>query len=605
MKNRVIRVDLTSKKVEYSELPEKISRQYIGGAGVGAYLLYNEVPPGVKWDDPENILIIGTGPLNGTVVAGSGSFCAVSKGPLTNGATSSQANGFFGAYLRLSGFETIVIKGISDEWVYLYIHNGTVEIRNARHLVGMDTYKTGEEIKKELLAASKKDLSVFSVGPAGENLVKFAAIVGDEGHVVAHNGQGAVMGKKRLKAFVAGKSGKIFNTPNDAILSDLNKQALERTKTERPGIYYKGTSFQVPSYVQKGLLPIKNLTTNLFSDYEKLDGEYYRSHFKLKPQPCWRCPLKHIHRMEVTEGPYKGYVGEEPEYELVAGWGSNIDNRDPGAVVMLSDTVDRLGFDSNEASWLISFVMECYEKNILNIHDTDGIEMTWGNVEAARAMLHKIARREGFGNILAEGVMRSAEKIGGEALNMAVYVKKGHAPRGHDHRARWIEMADTATSDQGTVAAGPQFVEDVWSPGALTDSLTQRRVRAFVDSTVVCAFPQNLTSTNKTDYLVAMVNAATGWELSEQDPNRITLRIDNVFRAFNVRHGLTPAVELPSPRWGSAQVDGPLMAKSIMPYWNEILDEYYKKMGWDRISGKPLPETLRNLDLDYIVDDLW
>jgi aldehyde:ferredoxin oxidoreductase len=272
---------------------------------------------------------------------------------------------------------------------------------------------------------------------------------------------------------------------------------------------------------------------------------------------------------------------------------------------MLTDTVDRLGVDGNEASWLIAFVMECYEKGVLTKSDTGGIEITWGNVEAARALLHKIALREGIGDILAEGVMRAAQKIGGEALSMAVYIKKGHAPRGHDHRVRWLEMVDTATSDCGTVAVGPQPVKDPFSPEDIVATLTKKRIRSFLDSLVLCAFPSNSTASDKTGPLVEMLNAATGWDYTESEAKKTALRIDNLLRAFNMRHGLTPDLEDLSPRYSSAQKDGPIKAKSVRPYWKDMLKKYYQNMGWDRKSGKPFPETLKALGLEELIDDLW
>ncbi len=223
--NNVARVNLANGHITYETIDETICRKYIGGVGIGAHLLYGEVPPGIDWDSPRNRLIICSGPLNGTPLAGSGSFCVVTKGALTNGGASSQANGFFGAFMRLSGFETILIQGAAPDWVYIYIHDGVVELRDAGHLVGKDTLETEKLVKGEL-ERKGRDLSVHSIGPAGENLARFACIVGDEGHVVAHNGAGAVMGSKRLKAVAAGRGGREIKIQDKARLSALNKRNL-------------------------------------------------------------------------------------------------------------------------------------------------------------------------------------------------------------------------------------------------------------------------------------------------------------------------------------------------------------------------------------------
>ena len=600
---RVLRVNLTEKKIDVDRLNDETSRKYLGGLGMGARLLYDEVAPKAAWNGSENRLILSAGPLEGTPVAGAGSFCVVTKGALTGGATSSQANGYFGAFLRLSGFDTVVIEGASEDWVYLYVHDGTAELRNASHLSGKDTWETESSIKKELGGEAAAS-SVYGVGPAGENLIRFSSIVGDRGHVAAHNGIGAVMGSKKLKAFAAARGNEPIEIKDNDQLRGMNKKMLERAKAETRE-YEEGTSFLLDVHMKHGVVPVKNLTTNVFPDYERLTGKYYRTHFPLKPHPCWRCPLKHCHIITVTEGPYKGYVADEPEYECFAGWGPLIGQSDPGAAIMLSDTTDRLGFDNNEASWLMAFVMECYERGIITKSETDGLEMNWGNVEAAREMLHRIAFRKGMGNVLAEGVMRAAEALGREALNVGVYVKKGQAPRGHDHRARWLEMLDTATSDCGTIAVGPQKVEDQLSPTAVVDTLTGKRIRTFVDSLVICAFPSATMLGSKIDYLVSMLSAITGWDYTEDEAMRTGRRIDNVLRAFNIRHGILPDLEFPSPRYGSAQVDGPVKAESVMPHWNSMIDAFYHRMGWDKETGKPLPETLVSLGLEDVAADLW
>lgn len=601
---RVLRVNLTNGQISKQEIDDAKTRKYLGGLGMAARFLYDEVLPETEWSSPHNRLILSAGPLNGTLVAGTGSFSIVTKGPLTNGAASSQANGFFGAFLRLSGFEVVAIEGVSDQWVYLYIHDGTAEIRSASHLLRKDTWETESAIKKEI-GGRESELSVYSIGPAGEHLVKFASIVGDRGHVAAHNGIGAVMGSKRLKAFVAAGGRNPVPVKDDDGLRELNRKMLERAKTDTRE-YEEGTSFLLAEHVKHGTLPIKNLTTNVFTDFERLTGRYYRTHFELKPHPCWRCPLKHCHVMTVTEGPYKGYVADEPEYELFAGWGPLIGQTDPGAAVMLSDVTDRLGFDGNEASWLMAFVMECYERGIITKTDTSGLEMNFGNVEAARQMLHMIARREGIGNVLAEGVMRAGQTIGGEAPNIGVYVRKGHAPRGHDHRGRWLEMLDTATSDCGTIAVGPQRVEGTpFTPDAVVATLAGKRIRTIVDSLVICMFPSATMLHNNLDILVPMVRLVTGWDYTEEEARTTGRRIDNLLRAFNVRHGILPEVEIPSPRYGSAQVDGPVKAESVMPHWEYMVSAYYEKMGWDRKTGKPFPETLLRLGLDDVAKDLW
>ena len=599
-------INLSNRTVSYIEFPEKILREYLGGIGIGARILYDRVKPGTEWDSPENCLIIAGGPLNGINLAGSGAFCAVTKGPLTNGATSVQANGFFGAYLKKSGLDGLIIEGAADDWVYLHIGHGVVEIRDAGELSGLDTLETEEKVK-ELIDNPGHQSSVFGIGPAGEKLVKFAALVGDKGHVAGHNGVGAVLGSKKLKAMAVERGNTKTPLFDLERVSNLSKQIIADAK-ENSAQMEKGTSHLLKKAIPTGILPYKNLTSNVVGDeYLKLGGEYYREKFDLKREPCYACPSSHCHQITVTEGPYKGFTGDEPEYELMAGMGSLIGNSDPGAAIMLSNELDRVGVDGNEGSWLCAFVIEMFERGILNVEDTDGLELRWGNVEAVRALIHKIANREGIGNILAEGVMRAARHLGGEALNIAVYQNKGHAPRGHDHRSRWTEMFDTAVSGCGTIESTHTKLspDDAVSPEAVANALHKGKTRCFVDSLVVCMFPTQTMTSMKIDHLVELINAATGWDYSGDEAAAQSLRVVNLLRAFNVRHGITPEVERPSVRYGSVPADGPSKGRDVMQVWDETLDRYYNLMGWDRVTGRPRQETLQKLGLGDVVRDLY
>lgn len=612
---RLLRVDLTGKKVTDEVLDEETVRNYVGGTGFGARVLYNEVLPGVEWAHPDNRVIIATGPLGGTRMAGSGTFSLVTKGPLTNGATATQANGYLGAYLRFNGLAGVVFQGTSDRWVYLYIHDGKGEIRDAESLLGKDTWETEDAIKKEL-GYTERGMSVFCIGPAGENLVKFAGVIGDKGHAAAHNGAGAVLGSKRLKAIAVAR-GKV-GVPlydSDAVAS-LAAQVHEDAISTPAGknSFDWGTSMNFPGMLATGMLPIKNMNTNLFPGYEPFLGENYRKSksFELTPNPCWACSAHHLNIMKVVDGPYAGYIGEEPEYECWSELGPNLMNYDVPAVFVLSNEVDRLGFDLNEAGWLMSFVVDCYERGIITKEDTDGLEMKWGNAEAVRQMLHKVAKREGFGNLLAEGIKRAAEQIGGDALKYAAYIQKGHAPRGHDHRARWTEELDYATSNQGTIETGPiAGIPAEFNLPAFTEPYSPDQValmvakfkpkRQFIDLLGVC----NMRVGGNFTLLVNLVNAATGWNMTAEDAITVTEREVNLMRAFNIRHGVTTQVEAPSILYGSVPVDGPAKGKDIKAHWDYMLDAYYKHMGWDRKTGRPLKETLSKLGLEKESKDLW
>ncbi len=610
---RVLRVDLTRGALSTEETDEQTRRKWVGGSGFGAKVLYEEVPPGVEWDDPRNRLIIASGPLAGTSVMGSGTFSAVTKGPMTNGATTTQANGFLGAYLKFAGFDAIILQGQAASWQYLYLHDGTAELREAGHLLGKDTWEVQDAITAEL-GKKERDLSVFGVGPAGENMIRYAAIAGDRGHIAGHNGAGAVLGAKKLKAIVAERSGQRVPVYDQQALRQAADAIIEAILADPAAstTYHWGTSMSYAAGYAAGWLPVKNYTTNLFPQYRDFLGENYRPRYDLKRAPCFACRTRHLHIMTIKDGPYAGFVGEEPEYELFASWGSLVGQTDVDAAVVIANEVDRLGFETNELGWVVAWAMECYEKGIITKEDTEGLELTWGNVNAIRALIRRIAHREGkFANILAEGVKRAAAQLGRGSDQLAIYTGKGTTPRTHDHRGRWIELIDTVTSNTGTMEIGqPTFAGELGAPTkpdpfsptdmALVAGKTNGRM-LFEDCLGTCRF----TTRTQLALLLAAVNAATGWDMNLDEAMAVGRRIANLVRAFNLRHGIPSSLEFPSERYASTPVDGPAAGKSIRPHLPAILDTYYELMGWDRASGRPRPETLRALGLAYVVPDLW
>lgn len=609
---KCLRVDLTTGHLADEVFDADLLRRWIGGSGLGARILQDEVAPGTGWDDPANRLILASGPLGGTKVMGSGTFSAVTKGPLTNGAVTTQANGFLGAFLKFCGYDGLIFQGAADRLVYLYVHEGGAELRDASHLAGKDTWETQEVLSAELSSGPTR-LSVFSIGPAGEHLVKFAGIAGDRGHVAGHNGSGAVMGSKRLKAIAVARGSGRCAPAHPRHLADLAEQLVERLKAHPASrhTYRWGTSMGFTGAEAGGWLPVRNYTTNVFPEHGDFMGDVVRSTFEIKPHPCWACQMHHCHIMKVTQGPATGYVGEEPEYEQWAAWGPVIGNTDPGLAVQLSNEVDRLGFENNETGWLIGWVMECYERGFLTRAQLDGLDLRWGNAGAALALLRKVARREGIGDLLAEGVMRAAQRIGGEAAQCAVYTQKGNSPRGHDHRARWTEFLDTCTSSTGTIETGPIFFPEEFGLPAQSDPFDWEAVAAgvakakgrliFEDCLGACRF------CTRTDvsFLAELLNAATGWDFSKDEALAVGQRTANLLRVFNIRHGITGEVDRPSLRYGSVPVDGAAKGRDIGAVFDKMRTRYYALLGWDTATGKPLPETLRALGLAPEAASIW
>jgi aldehyde:ferredoxin oxidoreductase len=602
---RLAEVNLSSGCVKEEVLDEATVKKWVGGAGLGAKILLEEVPPGIEWDSPENRLVFTAGPLAGTMMFGSGTFNVATKGPMTNLAGVSQANGYFGAYLRLSGFDGLVLRGRSEEWVTLWIHDGRVEIRPAAGLLGLDAWETEDAVRAEL-GAGERDVSVFAIGPAGEHGVRYAAIVGDRGHVASKNGVGAVMGSKRVKAIVVSRGS--FEVPvyDPHALRLANLECFEAAKAF--GTTWKwGTGGGFSNLARSGALPVKNYTTSLYPEHESMNGQTLRTKFEVRSMPCFRCAISHVKEVTVTEGPYAGFTGEEPEYEQLAAWGSQIGNTDLGATVMLTREVDRLGLDCNEASWAIGWAMECFEKGVFTLWETDGLDLSWGSVESVRTLLGRIARREGFlGGLLAEGVMRASRKVGGAAEQWAIYTMKGYTPRGHDHRGggRWPELFDTCVSDTGTIQAAwsgihPQFVdqpplEDVFDHAEVSRVVGDfAGYRTFDDCLGICRL-----AAPHPKPLLACFNAVTGWDWTLRDAREAGLRVITALRLFNLRHGHDPKNERPSARYGSVPVDGPAEGRDIMSRWEEMRSDYYRRMGFDPKTGIPTAETLKRLGLE-------
>jgi aldehyde:ferredoxin oxidoreductase len=610
---KILRIDLSSNTITSESLDEPKLKKYIGGATLGIKFISDEVPPGIEWSDSANRLFLGTGPLTGTRISGSGSTAVVSKGPLTNGITSTQANGFFGAYLKFSGFDALILQGVAPDWSYLYIHDGLIEIKDAGFLRGKTTTEVDALLKKELNKGNR-EISVLSIGPAGENLVKFACISTDMGHMAAHNGVGAVMGSKKLKAIVIERTKNPVHLKNSEAIIGIGKELLNIAMNNIPRPHVEGTVGGVLMGTATGSLCVKNYTTSINTMGPEVLQTYsyqsIRSRFDAKPSPCWACPAKHCHMMKIQEGKYTGREFEEPEYEGMATFSSLVGIEDVTTSAVLASEVDRLGMDINETGWVIAWLLECYEKKIITSKDTDGLEMKWGNSEAIMTMLNKIARREGFGNILAEGVMRASQKMGKESQKLAVHTQKGNTPRSHDHRSMWMELFDTCVSNLGTLEAhsvapykllGIPLPVDTYNPKVVP--VVNAKIKGamlFEDSMVTCRFNTN----TNLELLCQAVNAATGWNLNLQDSMTIGKRAVNMARVFNLEHGIKAELDAPSLRYGSTPLDGLNAGRGILPHWKKMLRAYYRMMGWDEKTGKPLPQTLISLGLEELIPRL-
>jgi aldehyde:ferredoxin oxidoreductase len=610
---KLLRVDLGRRRVWAEPWSPEAMREQLGGIGLGAMILYRETRRGrrgnVAWDAPDNRLVLATGPLAGLPVWGTGGLTVVTIGALTNGPTSTQANGFFGANLKYSGYDAIVVQGQARSWVYLYIDDDTVELRDARHLLGKDTWETQDALHAEFGLAGHA-LSVYSIGPAGESRVRFAAIQGDYGHVASKNGCGAVMGAKRLKAVAIRRGTRALGAADPRGLVQAADDIAHDLKTDPSAatLYRFGTLPGVVNLSKLGVLPIRNYTTNVTdADLSLWEAPRLREAFPHRGHQCNACGMHHCHIQVLPRN--GGELVDEPEYE---GWscGWTIGSTDREQISWLNTRLDRACVDLNEFGWVCGWVMECQERGLIT-REQLGFDLRWGDVEGAYRLLQMICRREGLGDLLAEGVKRAAERLGGEAQQCAIYTGKGASPRGHDHRGRWEEMLDTCTSSTATMETGnpvhqtevglPARINPFDGPAVARGVAGMRGRRHFEDSLGVCIF----TTRTRLENLCRALAAATGWTYTPDEAMRFGRRTAAINRAVALRCGLGPELEHPSARYGSTPVDGPAKGQAIAEQWEQMLAVWYAEVGYDRKTGKPLPATLRALGLDWLARELW
>lgn len=610
---KMLRVDLTKELITEEKVDEAILRNFVGVSGLGVKIMYDEVPPDIEWNDPRNRIIWLTGPLTGSKTPGSGLYGVATKSPLSNRFGVSHANGYFGPRMKFAGFDGVIFQGAARRWVYLYLHDGVAELRDAAHLLGRDTWETEEMLQKEI---GEPKVSVSCIGPAGENLVKYAGICSDRGHICSSNGCGAVAGSKKLKAIVA-HGNAVVSIHDKSRFTAAVKDWHEQNQTTLWGtmIPSLGTNAQFSAGHDMGFLPVKNLTSNTFPDHPKFNGDQLRAYYQGKPHPCYACRFTHCHEIKIKSGPHKGAIVEESEYEATAAFSSVIGNTDVDACEWLNNLNDRLGMDVKEQAFTIGLAFECYEKGLITKKDTDGLELKWGNVQAVETLLHKIARRNGFGDVLAEGVMRAAQKIGGDAPKFAVYNKKGHAPHVQDHRGMWAMLFGMAMTDLGAGTAGdmgdlgdlaPSLGGAIMDPSLAFSAEVIPKISAqmghrgnFIDCLGVCMFVSGVLL--KT--VAETVSAVTGWDFTWREAVDVGDRVANMMRLFNIRCGQTREHDWMSPREYEAPTEGPAKGISAAPVWDKMLDIYYEAMGWDK-AGRPLPETLKRLGLDSVAKDL-
>lgn len=617
---KILHVDLSKSTTFIEEPDDSFYRKYLGGQAMGMYYLLKDFHCGADALSPENILAITLSITTGVPISGQSRVIVTAKSPMTGGIGTSEAGGFWPAEAKFAGFDGIIITGKASKPVYLWINNGSVEIRDASHLWGKTTGETEASLRSEL---GDKNIQVLQIGPAGERLVRFAAIMNTRARANGRTGMGAVMGSKNLKAVVVRGNQKpqIADPAGFKELAAWGVQNLEKSDANYTAVY--GTSGGVQSNQMAGNLPTRNWTSGVFEGYMSLAGETMAETILKDRDTCYACVLRCKRVVEINEGPFKvdpQYGG--PEYEPIGEFGSlcGIDNL--AAIARASQICNMYGVDAIQTGGTIAWLMDCYSKGLITKEDTGGLDMNFGNADAMVQMTEMIATRQGLGDLLAEGMDKAAKKFGPEAQRLTVTVKglalAAHMPQPKRSLAL-IYAANPYGADHMAHEHDPSYggyparmsALDLTDPQPL-QVLNTAKVRYtfvtetyfnFLNSLGVCQFVWGPGwQLYGPDQTIQMINAVTGWNFTVKEALEVGERSLNMLRAFNSRESITSKEDkLPEkmyqPLKGGA-TDGVRVDPAEM---ETALTEYYEMAGWDQ-NGCPTASKLTELGLSWVLE---
>ena len=590
-------VDLTKRNSIRKPLSQEFATQYIGGRGFGAKLLYDEVQPNADPLSPENRIILATGPLTGTSAPGS-KMSMIAKSPATGGYADSSLGGVFGPQLKFAGYDVVVVAGRSRKPIYLSIRNDEVEFCDATGLWGVNCSLAEEAIRKELGDART---AVATIGLAGERLVNFACVTHKGGRQAGRCGMGAVMGSKNLKGVAAW--GNEHVSLADPVEFDKTVGKARRLLTENPSNFQKyGTAEHVTVSNEMGSLPTRNYSTGTFEGAETISGETMYETIVDGSRGCFACPVGCSKCSTVKDGPHKGTAVEGPEYETIAMLGSNCGIADIRTIAKANLLCDELGMDTISTGNVVGFAMECYQRGIIGKDDTDGLELEFGNEEAFLRVIELIGNREGLGQILSQGVRRAAESFGSESNKFAMHTKglewSAYECRGALGQALGYALVDRG-ADHNRIWCTDFFISpDKSSPQAMAElAFKHQRSRSACDLLGICRF---ISYQFSFDYYAKMMSQATGLETSADDIMNASERVFNLTRLYNMREGFTRKDDSVPMRCFVDQVpSGPTKGKLLDPErFNQALEAFYEISGWDKQTGAPLRNKLRDLALE-------
>jgi aldehyde:ferredoxin oxidoreductase len=626
----ILRIDLSHERIVKEALGEEFAAKYAGGRGFNAKVLFDEVKPGIDPLSPDNKLILGVGPCNGTLVPGSSRLTISAKSPLSGSIGDSNCAASLGARLKYAGYDMVIIEGKAKRPVYLWIDDENVELREAKQVWGKTIQATRMALEREI---GDPDISVIAIGPAGENMVRFACIIADLGRAAGRTGMGAVMGSKNLKA-VAVRGTKGVKVAQRKQLEEV-AQELRQGWIAAEGMLERFAAIGTLAYLRAlndtfGTLPTRNYRQGTFEEFESISDEYWQKHF-LKNRSCFLCPTPCDHIYVIDKGRFAGTWGSGIQVDKPQMYGANIGVSDPEVAIKASALSNDYGVDADEMGGIIAYAMECFEKGILTAEDSGGLRIEWGNGSTALKLIEMTTYREGIGDIFAEGIKKASAQIGKgsekyalqvKGIGMDTYELRGHkawalgaavSSRGAEH-AHTIVRAELS-SPPGARGFDPVRGEVLDEYDKRVDPLSEagkaqmvkwyEEVRAFENCMEICDFtlrfyPKEigLPQINSKFY-----NAVTGLNISDQESLRIGERIINLERAFAVREGLTRKDDTLPDRFLKEPIpDGP--TKGQVVNLEPMLDEYYQLRGWDKDSGLPTKEKLVELGLEEVANEL-
>jgi len=625
---KILHVDLTTASISVEEPPEIFYRRYFGGRGFIAYYLLKEMQGGEDPLGPKNVLVFASSVLGGAPAHGVCRFSVGAKSPLTGGFGESEAGGYWGPELKFAGFDALVVKGRSKTPVYLWIHDGEVQIKDATALWGMTTGNAQDAILKEL---GDSGIRVALIGPAGENRIPYANITNNLSHFAGRTGMGAVMGSKNLKAVACRGKTKII-THDPAMLSAIAKRVSQDRDTYplSYGLHYIGTPAAILHFNHSGTLPTRNFREGTFGGAEKISGERMIETILKQRDGCYACAIRckrcvSVESERFTVDPRYG----GPEYESLASLGSNCGIDDLEAIAKGNELCNQLGLDVISMGDCIAFAMDCREHGLLPEDWTGGMDPKFGDTKAMLTLIPDTVHRRGLGRHLADGVRAMSRKLGPEAEKFAVHTKGQEMPL-HDGRGKAAVALGYAVAEKGAdhlVSGFDILYEKADHPGLLSVAplgileplgvldMGPKKVRLFVymsqlwsfyNCGSICNFafvPRSITTLSE---LVSLVKGVTGWETSLWELMKIGERAMNLARAFNVREGITRKDDtLPDRFFEPLEGKGPLKGYQLdRKTFEEALDLYYGMMNWDLKKGVPTRAKLVELEIEWVWDQL-